>query len=105
MSETREAKHTPTPWQISVDEDGKRRWIYAVNAPEDGGDIICDPPECSVGEKSIERWPVNAEFIIRAVNCYDELVSALRHIIEVRGERDKVLIVAESALAKAEGRQ
>jgi hypothetical protein len=39
---------------------------------------------------------------LRAINA--DLVAVLKRIIEVRSERDKVLMVAEAAIAKAKGK-
>ena len=55
------AGYTPGPWLWGIDDIDA---IWAVNAPNDGGNIICEPP--SVGPASQDRWPENARLIAAA---------------------------------------
>jgi hypothetical protein len=77
--------HTPTPWSqegLSIFVAGKVI-IATCPTPQKTGVFDCS---------------ANAEFIVRAVNSHDALLSALKQIIEVRGERDKVFAIASMAL-------
>lgn len=55
------SKMTNPPWDITADKN----WIYAVNSPSNGGDIICLEPDM---EDSKNRFPHNAKAICLAVN-------------------------------------
>lgn len=88
-------QHTPTPW--TLDQRGnivtvKRSDIEPSNAET----VICDM-------MSFE----NAAFIVKAVNCHDELVEAAQLALDVlsssifrEGETANIL---RAALAKAKG--
>ncbi len=93
-------KHTPTPWgtkqfnevQYSIGPAGQDFFIVAITSQGN------DKP--------------NAEFIVRACNCHDELVEALERIaFEPQGPADAscrqvldaCVKIAKQALAKARG--
>lgn len=94
-------KHTPVPWEIKRDR-GVRRIIKA-------GD-----PLRSIF--IIESWtkPEDAEFIVRAANCHDELLAACKDILFAANlsiaDDDQMPEISRAALnrlakaiAKAEG--
>lgn len=115
-SATEAPKHTPTPWKVMADPDnaGKhpfhdRRWIVSGNPEIEfghdprphnwsirNGSLICEMRD------SAEN---NAAFIVRAANCHEELLAALKDILgqvdhgdfQINGEKE-----AREALAKAE---
>jgi hypothetical protein len=76
------AKHAPTPWEIAADGTFKasnRRYVIV--------------------------WePANAEFLVRAVNAHDDLVTALKEAsLYVQSSSDCYARI-RSTLDKAEGR-
>lgn len=77
--------HTPTPWMVShADVAGPAQqlvWIDAEVAPSEGiADLYHRTKD---GEFVVKRdAEANAAFIVRAVNAHDDLVAALRQIIE-----------------------
>jgi len=106
-------QHYPTPWWTP-------RPPY--RNPEQGGfwaiDIECKTDEliayigtiqgghCTPEAKSAVE--ANAEFLVRAVNCHNELVEALRAVVfqAIQGkvlERDACIAQARAAIAKATG--
>ena len=70
--------HTPTPWDVQnkghLGQRGARHEVVAgIN--RDGGKIL--PTIVRMPDLSSQSY-ANAEFIVRAVNCYDTLVSELQ---------------------------
>jgi len=57
-----EAGPTDGPWWI--DRIDSSIWI-AANDQEDGGDVICNPPDSDLSA-SLKRWPANATYIAAA---------------------------------------
>lgn len=107
MSETKEqVKHTPTPWHVERDD----------NVVSCDGTLIA--AAYGVYPKEYDRTSAasDAEFIVRAVNCHEELLWALKTVLDSMGalsnptelggwaisERDQSKIMA--AIARAEGR-
>jgi hypothetical protein len=75
-----ETKHTPTPWRSSAEvtqEKNPRRFESAVTT--DSGTILNIPvASCAFpGLLRQEECEANAAFIVRAVNCHDEMADAL----------------------------
>lgn len=60
--------HTPVPWTARTDGDG---FWWIDKDTEEGGESLADMT-CM---RSVAG--ANAEFIVRAVNCHEELVKAL----------------------------
>ena len=89
-------QHTPTPWSI-----GRRRWITGGNV-----DIARIHSVSKIGEAEAVA---NAEFIIRACNSHDALLSALEmalRMMEAEGldeQFDGEAEVIRDAIAKAKG--
>lgn len=86
-------EHTPTPWTKSASLlDGFEKCI------------------CTESGETIAFLDNNddAKFIVRAVNCHDELVEALKVMVDYFKDttptHSMVLYKAEQALAKAEGK-
>lgn len=113
--------HTPTPWHIApysapyiaTSHDPKIK-AYLEETGTDKFDALSIGTE--TGSAALipldESSRENAEFIVKAVNCHDELVAALEDIISAEGtERDEwdaverlipeIVTLARSALAKA----
>lgn len=61
-----EVKHTPTPWEVNGLE------IQATNREETFIAEVFNENESA---------KANAQFIVKAVNCHDELIEALAHLI------------------------
>lgn len=95
-------KHTPTPWKIEVVEG------LSIYGPE--GLLLADL-------KGNHQTKANAAFIVKAVNCHEEMLTALRsvrneyrryvlndpkNIEDAIGSR--VLAQIDRAITKAEGK-
>lgn len=72
--------HSPLPWTAHRRDDG---WMELDHAC-DGG------LECRLSDE-------DAEFIVRAVNCHDELLEAMR-VVTSCGEPSKVLLYDEEGI-------
>jgi hypothetical protein len=88
------SEHTPTPWYVA----GGKTIRYGVKGA--GGDGW-------IGKANWQNGEANAEFIVRAVNCHDELVAVMKEARDKGytapwpdGLRDRINL----AIAKAEGR-
>ena len=88
-------EHTATPWRSDVDN------IYS------GGYYIAKIVHGGT-DKAIK---VDAEFVVRACNAHDELLEALKGLIALleddgsysAHEYEQEMLIAEHAIAKAEG--
>lgn len=84
-------RHTPTPWQdvaisgVRHDHDGFTVWTH----------WLPDQPS--------EQRRANVEFIVRAVNCHEELIEALKAVVAVADRKTVEFDQARAAIAKAEG--
>jgi hypothetical protein len=72
-------KHSPTPWRIDADVNADET---AIVCSREGGDIVALSPGIEGWELSAELWPANAAHIVKCVNLHDELVAALREVVE-----------------------
>ena len=98
------SKHTPTPWEKCEAGD---------YSDYDGDSIILlgDDISCRVAAVfgADEKAEANAEFIVRAVNAHDALVTALKLLVrngQKQGWTDKYqddMNAALAAISKAEG--
>ncbi|HXJ61844.1 MAG TPA: hypothetical protein VNU68_34825 [Verrucomicrobiae bacterium] len=79
--------HTPTPWKLTglMSSDGIAiestvdHWVVALIEPDvDEDDEGQDSNYNSDEQRKLDQ--ANAEFIIRAVNCHDELLHALKAV-------------------------
>lgn len=103
--------HTPTPWRIDEGDLGIIRGPGGMIADVRGqeGHYFCP--------KRDQRERIdNAEFIIRACNCHDDLLAACKKLIEIwhragplgsyqMEKFDIPVRMAEMAIDKAEGRE
>lgn len=110
------AQHTPTPWAISFGFDPRmtgEREVYVAPASGVPVGIKISTPWVEGAWQGDPEAEANARFIVRAVNCHDELLAALEGDIDwldalsqMTIERDTVMvrILAHRALiAKARG--
>lgn len=94
-----ESKHTPTPWRF----DDNHMYVYC-------GDhviVTCNDPSTAVGGLSAEEIEANAEFIVRACNAHDDLLTACEAVVLAARLKDPIagvvaVTLAECAIAKAE---
>lgn len=96
------AKHTPTPWHVQP--IGGQRYIEAQ-----GPKFICDmqADQCE-NPAEVEEMQANAEFIVRACNCHEELVQVLESVVRILEHNcpDAALpaiALAKTQIAKAKG--
>jgi len=95
-------KHTPTPWKIAYEGDAEkckpaiimaRSLEIRVSRAEDFGDPLPD-----------------AAFIVKVVNCHEELVKVIQHYIFLQSQSyddatwRRANVRAQLAIAKAEGK-
>jgi hypothetical protein len=101
------SKHTPTPWKIVAPRDG---WI-SIHGPR-GEEIIEVNASDGLDDPTYYPDRDNAAFIVKACNEYDELVKAVRALVQVTGtlspthSADALAAHVQglAVLAKAEGR-
>ena len=74
---------TPRPWKFIQDRHKSGQVINAISTGESNRWIarMCLNPEVS-----FEQEKANAELIVRAVNCHDELVQKLEEIKKIISE-------------------
>lgn len=104
--------HTPLPWERRLSAMG-RPFIINPKAPlaKDQDDIHgkCIAQVSGLGNANEQEQRDNAAFIVRAVNCHDDLLAALEELYmalhgRVHSNRAlRALAQAETALAKAKG--
>jgi hypothetical protein len=80
MSKPETTKHTPTPWILS----GNMGAIYSMS-PEASHGGVADRV-CRCGPEGL----ANAAFIVRACNCHEELLEALRGCLTALDNVNKV---------------
>jgi hypothetical protein len=116
-----ERKHTPTPWHVA---NGSHIHDKPTEFDETGARIGDTPNRIAAIEYpygDAEGKAFNAEYIVRAVNCHDELVEALKrardHMIMSEGvfisdgkigqsaDWAEALQQVRAAVDKAEGKQ
>lgn len=97
-------KHTPGPWTANGDMvNTKKDCLYVAKCAGD----------------TDEQAEANAEFIVRACNCHDELVEACKEFLKLEkftsslrtpdpngcwGDLCNAFAIAKSAISKAEGK-
>lgn len=105
-------KHTPTPWRAYDNghywqiDTTSAEWTYGQVADVCSSKYMYPMP---YGTPPVSHEKANAEFIVRAVNCHDDLLGALQELADVSrsylAHMDAADIVAldraRAALAKA----
>ena len=96
------AEHSPTPWvkHYSRDDSGD----IGIAAPGAGNVIAEVFSEINeAGKKEIAIAEANANFLLCAVNCHDDLVKACQYIVDAgeNGDEMTAIEMARAALAKA----
>lgn len=88
----KEVKHTPTPWKVkNYNGNNKFRIVGADDS------AITNLTGQYLGEEK-----TNAQFIVKAVNCHDDLVEALKTVLNgTEFMTDEDFINVRQALAKA----
>ena len=99
MTNQTQVKHTPTPWKLYKDKNGAR----FIQNPKELCTICWVGNEWTPGDWEAQA---NAQFIVKAVNCHDELFDVLvacKEELIQRGynEEDNLLLRVEEALRKA----
>lgn len=71
---TENTEHTPTPWEDVIKEDKYGQELLIVHGTDDEySEVIC----------GAFSNPANAAFIVKACNLHDELVEALKDLLEL----------------------
>jgi hypothetical protein len=84
-----ERKHTPTPWHVA---NGSHIHDKPTEFDETGARIGDTPNRIAAIEYpygDAEGKAFNAEYIVRAVNCHDELVRALDNLVYFHDRDDR----------------
>ena len=92
-------KHTPTPWMTNGGKSlfAQSKQIALMRASNSGW--LNNQP-CA----SEEEANANAAYIVRAVNCHEELFQALKSVVDYLPEGDGQYVShLRSIIAKAEG--
>ena len=93
--------HTPVPWKVG-------RWVKhgedLLYLPIVAGEaIIASCNAVAPHAPCVEEIEQNAHLIVRAVNCHDDLLAALKELLEESyGEESSGITLARAAVAKAE---
>jgi len=110
------SEHTPTPWRADMGEFPPQMklepYLRSYVGP-DGETIRVKGFALSGGNVEMDEARANSEFIVKAVNCHDDLVAALRAskaALELQGfvgkgkhgAGDPEINTIDAALAKAE---
>jgi hypothetical protein len=106
-----ETKYTPTPWKDKqygepIRPGAAGRWPSVAGAD---GYAVAD---CNMSSRSESEAMANTAYIVKCVNCHEELVAVLKQMVEefgfskthiglVHAERQAIM-KAEQAIAKAE---
>jgi hypothetical protein len=109
------AKHTPTPWEVGLEDALSGVPFIEINADSENYREICQVSCTLVGGSSwqlTDEDRANAVFLVRAANAHAELVAALEGVLPLAeayadgktgSHPDHEWIeVARAALAKAE---
>jgi len=95
---TTHTQHTPGPWTAKID----RAWNSVIGPDKR---VVATLLVQSI--RPSEERRANAHFIVQAANCHDELVAALKDIIEECLNPKlpygiRIVEIARAAIAKAE---
>lgn len=83
------AQHTPTPWSAEVG-GGRGSWIKGYTGEWTA--LSCGDTDASA--------EANARFIVRAVNCHDELLAALEGDIDWIDALSQMTIERDTAMVR-----
>lgn len=72
--------HTPTPWR--TEETESRIWIGTPKGESKLDRLILGIDIDGLKAEVIAQKRTDADFIVRAVNCHDELVAALKKALD-----------------------
>lgn len=105
---TNEVSHTPTPWQLGVENE----YVEGINIWHGPVEFIANVRGTKGMGNPQEVAKANAAFIVKAVNAHEDLVGLVKELKEVvadayapLGETLKALVYsADKALARAEGK-
>lgn len=96
------SQHSPLPWRIE-------RGVCKNDHPHTSADVI-DAEGVFVANCGCTCWAVpNTDLIVRAVNCHDALLAALKVLVDAYEDPQlddphALVLVAKDAIEKAEGR-
>ena len=101
---------TPLPWRVHISHRNLRRWPHDMSDADTGIEILSDLHggyQTVVGHVNCQPWirilsKENAEFICRAVNCHQDLVTVLCEIYADTTLRQDIREKAFAAIAKTE---
>ena len=99
------SEHTPTPWRADMGEFPPQMklepYLRSYVGP-DGETIRVKGFALSGGNVEMDEARANSEFIVKAVNCHDDLVAALKAVVAVADRNTVEFAMARAALAKAD---
>ena len=110
-------KHTPTPWKVErevniyAEADGVHLatvWARHVRGLREGGESWIDMRDRTQQQREAAKaeWQANAAFIVRAANSHDQLVEALRAIVDAHYKEGSdvtaAIVAARDVLVAAE---
>lgn len=114
MMDEIEAKpqHAPPPWTLAEKIEGQQLKIYGPSKHEEVIDAMSMASGVNHSLELIarvrafdEEQKANASFIVRAVNAHEELLQALKDMVDLyEGHVSMLMQRAKQAIAKAEGR-
>jgi hypothetical protein len=108
------SEHTPTPWRADMGEFPPQMklepYLRSYVGP-DGETIRVKGFALSGGNVEMDEARANSEFIVKAVNCHDDLVAACKKLVAsydadkgsyALSELSDALHLADAAVLKAE---
>lgn len=102
-------KHTPVPWayKVAAKAIGDEKLDTGIIAEIDGANRIVAECFGRVGQSTYLNSVDNAAFIVRAVNCHDELIEVLTRFshdgaLQTIEDRERFRKEARAAIRKAE---
>lgn len=108
---TQTAQHTPTPWQVDPNPALNGRYVVIRPVDSDGSykehiaTLIANDPNDGSGMRSVEENAANAAYMVKAVNCHNNLLEVLENIANEKymatGEQ---MAAVKAAIAAAKGK-
>lgn len=108
-----QSQHTPTPWETYTGDGGTEHIAHEVDSHTLS---IAEITQGMFAEQSKEVRKTNAAFIVRAVNCHDEFLTAIKEALcwldpdckldgenktEDKSDRENMIIALYEVLEKA----